>query len=89
MCRCGVDDETYVQLSSSMPTLSGSQKYTSKQCIRFIKFECGDPSDIHLTRILLYGSKVYNKIVNQLIIRETIRFIKSTGRFTILEAFPH
>ena len=45
--------------------------------------------DIHLTQILLYGSKVYNKIVNQLIIHETIRFSKSTGRFTILEAFPH
>ena len=43
--------------------------------------------DDHLSDILLYGSKVYNDITNKLIIESTIRFIKSTKRFAVLEAF--
>ena len=43
----------------------------------------------HFLQIILYGSKLYNKAVNQLIIAETIRLMKCTGDFTVLEAFSH
>ena len=45
------------------------------------------PND-HLTHILMYGSNVYNDITNESILRETIHFIKKSGRFEKLEAFP-
>ena len=44
------------------------------------------PND-HLTDLLLYGSKAYNDITNELIITETILFIYKTERFKVLEAF--
>ena len=35
--------------------------------------------DAHLTYILLYGSNVYNSVVNKLIVSETIAFIRNTS----------
>ena len=48
-----------------------------------------DPSWYSLNTNSPDGNKVYNKVDNQLIIRETIKFTKITGRCTLLEAFPH
>ena len=41
----------------------------------------------HLSHILMYASNVYNGVSNELIISETIQFIKQSGRFKIFEAF--
>ena len=41
----------------------------------------------HLTDLLLYGSKAYNSISNDLILTETILFIYKSERFKHLEAF--
>ena len=41
----------------------------------------------HLSYILMYGSNVYNGVCNELIIFETIQFIKKSGRFKKIEAF--
>ena len=43
--------------------------------------------DGHLDNLLMYGSIAYNKITNKLILEETIKFIKDTRRFKVLEAF--
>ena len=44
------------------------------------------PKD-HLTDLLLYGSKTYKAIRNELILTETIIFIYKSERFKHLEAF--
>ena len=44
------------------------------------------PND-HLTNILMYGSNIYNDVSNELILIETMHFIKISGRFQKLEAF--
>ena len=44
------------------------------------------PKD-HLTDLLLYGSKAYNGISNELILTENILFIYKTERFKHYEAF--
>ena len=41
----------------------------------------------HLTDLLLYGSKAFNDITNELILTETILFIYKSQRFKVLEAF--
>ena len=43
--------------------------------------------DDHLTDLLLYGSKSFNNISNELIINETINFIFKSERFKTLEAY--
>ena len=41
----------------------------------------------HLANILMYDSNVYNAIINESILNETIYFIKKSKRFEKLEAF--
>ena len=41
----------------------------------------------HLTTIILHGSNVYNKISNNLILIETLEYIRKPERFSIIEAF--
>ena len=89
VCRCGVDDETNVHYLLRCPLYLAHRNILLSNVSDILNSNVEILPDIHLTQILLYGSKAYKKIVNQLIIRETIRFIKSTGRFAILEAFPH
>ena len=40
----------------------------------------------HLTNIILYGSNVYNKISNNLILIETLECIRKSERFSVIEA---
>ena len=40
-----------------------------------------------LTNIILYGSNVYNKISNNLILIETLEYIRKSERFSVIEAF--
>ena len=89
ICRCGVDDETNVHYLLRCPLYLDHRNILLSNLSDILNCNVEILPNIHLTDILLYGSKVYNKIVDQLVIRETIRFIKSTGRFTILEDFSH
>ena len=41
----------------------------------------------HLINIILYGSNVYNKISNNLILIETLEYIRKSERFSVIEAF--
>ena len=41
-----------------------------------------------LTNIILYESNVYNKIPNNLILIETLEYIRKSERFSVIEAFP-
>ena len=52
-----------------------------------LKIDVNILPETHLNELLLYGCQVYNVVVNKLIVRETIRFVKKTGRFNIMEAF--
>ena len=86
-CRCGVGDETNAHYLLRCLLYLPHRNIFLSNVSDILNTNVDILPDIHLTQILLYGSKAYNKIINQLIIRETIRFIKSTGRFTILQPF--
>ena len=85
-CTCEIDDETPVHLFLCYP------RYNIHRLTLLSKISDIIGSDIsvllsdHLCNILVYGSNVYNSISNELIITETIHYIRTTGRFTNPEA---
>ena len=87
VCCCGLDDETPVHFFLCCPL------FTNERAILLSKISDITHSDMsvlpneHLLHILLYGSNVYNSITNNLILTESIAFIRNSGRFTKLEAF--
>ena len=87
MCICGQEEEV--------------NSHYFIRCHRFQRIRIGLLSNIskvigldisilpreHLTNIILYGSNVYNKITNQMILVQTLEFIRKSERFKILETF--
>ena len=85
-CSCGFDDETTVHFSLFCPRYSSLKTtYLNKisDILRFDIFVL--PKDQH---ILMFGSNVYNDVTSESILKETIYFIKKSGCFDKLEAFP-
>ena len=86
-CACGLGDETTVHFFLCCP------RYINLRVFYFGKISEIIGSDVtalpkdHLIKILMYGSNVYNTITNKLIIKQTLNFLKKTGRFKKLEAF--
>ena len=79
-CSCGTEDETSVHYFLRCP------RYTAHCLVFLCKISDIIHSDItvlpdkHSFHILIYGSNVYNIKVNELIITETISFIRNTRR---------
>ena len=87
VCLCGLDDETSVHFLLCCPRYGDLRnEYLGKICTIIGSDVTILPYD-HLCDILMYGSNVYNDNVNEKIIKETIYYIKQSGRFKKLEAF--
>ena len=87
ICYCGLDEETSIHYFLCCPRYIDLRAlYLSKIC-EIIGSDVTILPNEHLLFILLYGSNVYNDITNESIISETIRYIKSSGRFEKLETF--
>ena len=86
-CSCGIEDETTTHYLLCCPRYDNlRQSYLSK----ISQITNSDVSILpkdHLTDLLLYGSKAFNSISNELILTETILFIYKSERFKHLEAF--
>ena len=86
-CACDLDEET------SSHFFLYCTRYTNLRITYLSNVSDVIGSDIsvlpseHSLFILMYGSNVYNDITNKLIISETIRYIKLSGRFKKIEAF--
>ena len=86
-CSCGIEDETTTHYLLCCPRYHNlRQTYLSKISEITNSDVSVLPKD-HLTDLLLYGSKAYNNISNELILTETILFIYKSERFKHLEAF--
>ena len=87
ICSCGLEDETSVHYFLCCPRYRNLRlTYLGKICDIIGSDVTVLPND-HLCCILMYGSNVYNDITNENIIKETILYIKQSGRFKKLEAF--
>ena len=87
ICSCGIEDETTAHFLLCCP------RYNTLRQVYLSKISEITNSDVsilprdHLTDLLLYGSKAYNRITNELILTETVLFIYRSERFKHLEAF--
>ena len=87
LCKCGIEDETSVHFFLRCPLYPDQR---STLLCKISAIVCSDVTvlpDEHLFFILVYGSNVYNLVSNNLILTETIAYIRNSGRFTNLEAF--
>ena len=87
ICGCGTEDETSVHYLLRCPRYVRHRTELLSKISEIITSDVSVLPDDHLYHILVYGSNIYNPVSNGLIITETIRYIRNTGRFTILEAF--
>ena len=85
-CTCGIEDETTSHFLLCCP------RFTNIRPLYLSKISQITNSDVsilpvdHLTDLLLYGSKAFNAITNELILTETIIYIYKSERFKHLEA---
>ena len=73
LLRCPLHQHCRISLLSNISSIIGSD-------ISIL------PSD-HLVNLILYGSNVYNDITNNLILSETLQYIRISERFKDLEVF--
>jgi len=87
ICSCGIEDETSVHFFLRCPRYHIQRSVLLSEISEIINSDVTVLPDEHLYHILVYGSNVYNFVSNRLIITETLRYIRNSGRFTKLEAF--
>ena len=87
VCRCGLEDENTVHYFLCCPLYSRQRIALLDNVSNIVGTDINVLPNEHLMHVLLYGSNVYNKMCNKLIIHETIMYIKKSERFDSLEAF--
>ena len=87
ICSCGIDDETSSHFLLCCPRYKNLRQTYLSKISQIINSDVTILPKDHLTDLLLYGSKAYNDISNELILSETILFIYKSERFKHLEAF--
>ena len=87
LCKCTLDDEDNLHYFLRCPQ---HQQYRVSLLSNISSIIGSDitilPSE-HLVNLILYGSNVYNDITNNLILSETLHYIRNSARFQVLEVF--
>ena len=76
ICSCGIEDETSSHFLLCCPRFANLRGAYLGDISQIVKSDITILPTDHLTQLLLYGSKVYNDISNQLILTETILFTR-------------
>ena len=87
ICFCGVEDESSVHYFLCCHRYDVQRKHLLSKISDILGSDVTILPHNHLNHLLMYGSNVFNAVSNRLIIEETIKYIKMTGRFVKLEAF--
>ena len=87
ICSCGIEDETTTHFLLSCPRYDELRQTYLSKISQITNSDVSILPKEHLTDLLLYGSKAYNDISNELILTETILYIYKSERFKHLEAF--
>ncbi|MCH2390413.1 MAG: reverse transcriptase family protein, partial [Nitrospinales bacterium] len=87
LCRCGLADETSEHFLTRCPNYSVQRATLLRTASGILHNDISVLPDSHLADLFLFGSRMYNSITNKLLLESTIHYIKSTKRFSKLEAF--
>jgi hypothetical protein len=88
-CKCNMGEETTEHYLLWCPQFSVQRNNLLTDLSTILNNDTNPFSDSDLSNILLYGDDAYNNATNKHIIEATIKFIKTTKRFNILEAFEN
>ena len=86
-CRCDIEDETPEHYFLRCPLLQGPRIVFLNKVSEILECLVSAFDDPSLCHLLLYGKPSLNDILNKNILCASIKFIKSSKRFKILEAF--
>ena len=86
-CFCGLEDETAIHYLLCCPRYNHLRTIYLSKISEIIGSDISVLPNEHLYNILIYGSNVFNNVTIELIISETIHFIKNSGRFKTFEVF--
>jgi hypothetical protein len=87
ICSCTLEEESTEHFLTRCPLFSSQRRILTSSISTILRNDFSVLPDDYTSRIILYGSESFNIITNNLIIRSTIRYIRSTKRFNKLEAF--
>ena len=87
ICSCGIEDETSSHFLLCCPRYNTLRQVYLSKISEITNSDVSILPNDHLTDLLLYGSKAYNSITNELILTETILYIYKSERFKHLEAY--
>ena len=77
ICSCGLDDETAVHFFLCYPRYDNLRTTYLSKISDIIGSDVTVLPNDHLTYILMYGSNIYNDVSNELILIETMHFIRT------------
>ena len=87
MCKCQLEEETTEHYLAGCTIFQFHRSNLHNSISMIINSDATSFSDSHLNSVLLYGGTAYNMITNKLILKASIKFIKVSKRFKVLEAF--
>ena len=86
MCKCKLENESTEHYLLRCPFYNIHRNTLLSSISDIVKNDFSVLPDDFVTRIALYGNS-YNEVANKLICESTIRYIRRTKRFDVLEAF--
>ena len=87
LCACIIADETNEHYLTSCPIHNRHRATLMSSISDITKTDIRQFPNATLTKLLLYGSNDYDELTNKLILEATIKFMKKSKRFKVLEAF--
>ena len=87
ICKCPLDESSTEHFLLRCPRFAIPRRVMLESISDIIHNDIEQLPIHHVAEILLFGSSAFNRICNKLILECTIRFIKSSKRFEIIEAF--
>ena len=89
ICKCSFEEETTEHFLLRCSRFDDQRRALLESASDIINNDIKQLPNDHITDILLFGSKAFNEISNKLILESTIRYIKSSKRFKIIEAYQN
>ena len=86
-CRCGIEDETPEHFFLRCPLFQGPRTILLNKVSEVLECPASAFDDNSLCKLLLYGKPSLADDINKNIICASIKFIKSSKRFKVFEAF--
>ena len=87
MCRCEIEDETPEHYFLRCPFYQGPRIVLLNKLSEILESPVSALDEPSLCHLLLYGKPSLDDITNKNILSASIKFIKSSKRFKVLEAF--